>query len=173
MIIEGLRQRSNDAFAILYKESYPSIKNYVLQNSGSEDDAKDVFQDTMVVLYEKAGSGNLQLSASLKTFIFSISRNIWLKKLRQKSNINFSETETTIESAEDRIIAGEKESHILLRLVRAFKKMTSHCKTLIYSMFFRESGVDKVVDEKGYKNAHSANNQKYKCLEQARKEFKK
>ena len=88
----------DQAFAELYREYYPMICSYIKTNSGNDDDAADIFQDALIVLYDKVREPYFQLTCSIKTFIYSICRNLWLKKLaRNKKQINLKETLPTIE----------------------------------------------------------------------------
>jgi RNA polymerase sigma factor (sigma-70 family) len=173
LIIQGLKQNSNAAYSQLYTSYYKLIESFVLHNSGTEDDAKDIFQETILILRNKAENDKLVLTSALKTYLFSISRNLWLKELRTKRKLNGNLVEETDESAEEKIINQETKQHLLQKLGRALYKMTGHCKTLLISMFVKNKSMAVVAKESGYKNMHTAQNQKYKCLEQARKEFKK
>src|ERR1700741_4892628 len=55
----------------------------IINNNGTSDDAKDIFQEAMIVLYEKARSGTFELSCQIKTYVYSVSRRLWLKRLQQ------------------------------------------------------------------------------------------
>jgi RNA polymerase sigma factor (sigma-70 family) len=172
-LIEGLKQNDNAAYQQLYVHYYAVTERLVLQNSGTADDAKDIFQETILILHHKAQQENLLLTSSLKTFIYSISRNLWLKELREKRKLNFHFVDEPDESAEQKIISQETKRNLLQKLGSAFYKMTAHCKTLLISMFVKKKSIATIAIESGYKNIHTAQNQKYKCLEQARKEFQK
>ncbi|MEI7736177.1 MAG: sigma-70 family RNA polymerase sigma factor, partial [Ferruginibacter sp.] len=161
------------AYAYLYKFSYPVVERYILQNSGSVADARDIFQNALIVIHNKAHENKLEISSSFKTYLYSICRNLWLKELREKRKSNFIIAEEIDESAEEKIIESDTQNNFLQKLSRAFSKMTGHCKMLIISMFYKKNSIAVVAAENGYKNVHTAQNQKYKCLEQARKEFKK
>ncbi len=90
----GLKSKDNQAYEILYKFYYPSVKNFILKNNGNEDDAKDIFQETIIVLLEKVPKDDFNLTSSLKTFIFAISSNLWLKRLREANKIVKAEVVT-------------------------------------------------------------------------------
>jgi len=83
-IIDGLKKRDNGIIRYIYKEYYPTIKFLITTNSGTETDAEDVFQDALVVLYRKIAKGNLVLTSSFKTFLYSICRNLWLQRLDRR-----------------------------------------------------------------------------------------
>ena len=124
-------------------------------------------------MHNKVEESKLEITSSFKTYLYSICRNLWLKELREKRKLNTSVTDEFDESAEEKIISRDTRNVFLQKLSRAFSKMTGHCKMLIISMFYKNKSIASVAAENGYKNAHTAQNQKYKCLEQARKEFKK
>jgi RNA polymerase sigma factor (sigma-70 family) len=172
-IIEGLIQKDEDSYRQLYTDYYRVVERYILQNKGTTDDAKDIFQETLIILHRKAGSSEISLTSSLKTYIYAIGRNLWLKKLRENRGIKNYVSEETEDSAEQKIITDELKTGLLKKLGNAFLTMTGHCKMLIYSMFFKQKSLADIAKENGYKNIHTVQNQKYKCLEQARQEFRK
>ena len=57
------------------------VQSLIINNNGTADDAKDIFQEAMIVLYEKARSGTFELSCQIKTYVYSVSRRLWLKKI--------------------------------------------------------------------------------------------
>jgi RNA polymerase sigma factor (sigma-70 family) len=166
----GLKSKDNKAYEILYKFYYPSVKNFITKNNGTEDDAKDIFQETVLVLLEKVPKDDFNLTSSLKTYIFAISSNLWLKRLRDSHKIVRTELDiyekylTDYEEAET-----DANQSIIKRALDAFKKVTNKCKVLLTAIFYHEKNIETVTKEFGYTNKHNAQNQKFKCLEQARK----
>lgn len=166
----GLKSKDNYAFEILYKFYYPSVRNFILKNNGNEDDAKDVFQETIIVLLEKVPKDDFNLASSLKTFIFAISSNLWLKRLRDcnkmvKSEVGIYEKYLIdYEEAEEEIHQANSN-----KVVSLFKAVTNKCIVLLRAIFYDDKDIDSITKEFGYTNKHNAQNQKYKCLEQARK----
>ncbi len=49
------------------------------------------------------------------------------------------------------------------------KKMSAHCYHLLRSMFCLDKKIEDIQKDFGYSSRHNAQNQKYKCLEQAQK----
>lgn len=166
----GLKSKDSEAYEILYKFYYPSVKNFILKNNGNEDDAKDIFQETIIVLLEKVPKDDFNLTSSLKTFIFAISSNLWLKRLRDTNKMVKAEIgvyEKYLVDYED----AEQEIHQANsnKVVGVFKIITNKCITLLKAIFYDEKNIDTVTKEFGYTTKHNAQNQKFKCLEQARK----
>ena len=82
-LINDLKGENNYSFGQLYKTYFSMVNRFVLNNSGQTEDAEDLFQDTMLVLIEKLRQDNFELTASIKTYIMAIAKNIWLKKCGQ------------------------------------------------------------------------------------------
>lgn len=167
-ILAGIQQNEAAAFKILYKFYYPVVSSFVLKNNGSEADAEDVFQETMIVLLRKVPKDDFELTSSLKTYIFSIASNIWLKRLRDVSRqTNVLIDEVAEEQSAKDVEAIEAEKQNLLH--KALAAITNHCLTLIYHVFYTDKKREEIMAEMRYKNPHTFNNQKYKCLQQAKK----
>lgn len=167
--LQGLRQRDQAAFAILYQFYYPAVERFVRRNNGTRDDARDVFQETVLVLLDKVPRADFVLTSSLKTYVLAISSNLWLKRLRAARHLvrvddqhgweNYLPPEACPPPA-----TGSGASALPGVLSRWLGRITAHCQTLLRAVFFQQ----KNAAELGYKNPHSAQNQQYKCLQQLR-----
>jgi DNA-directed RNA polymerase specialized sigma24 family protein len=80
-LLKGLASNDSAIIEQLYKENFSTIQAFILANNGSYDDARDVFQEAMIALYEKAQSGSFVLTCQIKTYIYSVCRRLWLKKI--------------------------------------------------------------------------------------------
>lgn len=170
-LIADLRKGKSRSYEVLYNESYGPVERFIVNNSGTPDDAKDIFQDTLLVLFTKLKEDNFELTASLKTYLIAISKNLWFKKLRnisyhkeitltdQQTNNFFCEIDSSI----------EKEKSYWEKLQTYLTKITTHCNHLLQSMFFKNKNIEEIQMEYGYSSKHNAQNQKHKCIEQVRK----
>lgn len=84
-ILIGLRDRSNDVIRYIYISNYPPIAGWIKKNSGNEDDANDVFQESLLILYRKIEYEGISLECNFKTYIFSICKHLWFQELRRRS----------------------------------------------------------------------------------------
>lgn len=168
-IIDDLKGENNNAFGQLYKAYFGMVNRFVTNNNGRTGDAEDIFQDTMMVLLEKLRQDNFQLTASIKTYIMAISKNLWLKRLRNVSR----ETEFTDIHGnnfyEEISISIEQEKNYWDKLQNYIHKISDHCQGLIHDIFFKEKAIEQIQQEYGYSTKHNAQNQKHKCVEQIRK----
>src|SRR6185312_16926040 len=82
-VILGILNNSENVLKRLYIAYFPMILQLVINNNGDSDDAKDIYQEAIIVLYNKVKTGDFELSSKLKTYIYSICRRLWLKRLSQ------------------------------------------------------------------------------------------
>lgn len=168
-IITDLKSENNMAFGQLYTQHFGMVRRFVENNSGCVQDAEDIFQDAMVVLVEKLRRDDFMLTASLKTYVMAISKNIWLKQLRNARHKNMGDVyadELFFEEI-DRVIEEERSYRDILQSY--LHRITEHCKGLIHDMFFKEKTIEQIQKEYGYSSRHNAQNQKHKCVEQIRR----
>lgn len=171
-LLEGLARNDRKAVEALYKQNYSMVQSFILNNNGSSDDARDIFQEAMIVLYEKAKTGNLELNCQIKTYLYSVCRRLWLKRLQQLQRFG-----APVESLED-VVPVEEELEEHDRKNEAFtvmEKALSHlgepCKSLLESYYIQKKQMLDIAAEFGYTNADNAKNQKYKCLMRLKKLF--
>ncbi len=83
-IITGLRRRDNRVLQYIYKNSFNPIKQLIVSNAGSENDAEDIFQEALIIIFKRLRKEqHFKLSAAFSTYIYSIARLLWLKYLRE------------------------------------------------------------------------------------------
>lgn len=168
--ISGLKERDNAAYKLLYTFYFPGIERFVRKNNGNTADAEDVFQETILVLLDKVPKEDFILTSSIKTYIHAVARNIWLKRLRESRRI--APIAADLELAD--LSFAEWEHYEDMRnqrnsIQKLFDRLTRHCVLFLTKTFLTGASREKLMEEMGYKNTHTFDNQKYKCLEQARK----
>ena len=170
-IIANLKNGNSRTYEALYQENFSSVEKFIVRNSGTIDDAKDVFQDTLLVLIEKLQADNFELTASLKTYIIAISKNLWFKKLRYQSYYRQTELSDAFSDKFNSEISSSinDEKSYWEKLQTYLSKITAHCNHLLQSMFFKNKNIEAIQKEYGYSSRHNAQNQKHKCIEQVRK----
>lgn len=166
-----LQKGMSISYKEVYSQNFASVERFIINNSGTTEDAKDIFQEAMIVLYEKLQRDDFVLTASLKTYIVAICKNLWLKHRRNVSKYRQIELSDLISNQfhEEIALSIEKEKTYLERLETYLTKITQHCYHLIRAMFFMDKSAEEVQSEFGYTTKHNVQNQKYKCIEQVRK----
>ena len=171
-LLKGLAQNDSRAVEALYKSHFSMIQHFVTNNNGSFDDARDIFQEAMITLYEKVQLDNFALTCQIKTYLFSICKNLWLKRLQQmgKYSAPLSAQEETI-SVEEDLDRFEKKDAAFAIMDRALNSLGEPCKSLLEGYYLNKKGMQELASQFGYTNADNAKNQKYKCLMRLKKLF--
>lgn len=170
IVLKDFKQQQEYAFGVLYKICYPLVKQYVLHNRGSEADAEDLFQETLIIFYKKIQEPDFQLVCSLKTFLLAISKKLWLKKLRTNRTFQESDLDEMLCEIHDESIALSEQTEDLWQKIDYFWSFVSaHCQQFLYAMFYENQTIQAIQEKYGYSTRHNAQNQKYKCMEQLKK----
>lgn len=159
----------NAAFGVLYEHYFPGIAAYIINNCGNTEDAEDIFQEAVIVLRHKIRQPDFLLTATIKTYLFSIARNLWLKHLRDNkllpvADISIYHWETTSFSTTPHPEKSKDE-----KVQSWISRITGHCQRILLALFFYREPMDVLMKKMGWKNKHTAANQQYKCIQQVKK----
>ena len=172
LLLEGLAINDKKAVEAIYRDNYNMVQSLVINNNGSADDAKDVFQEAMIVLYEKVRSGTFELNCQIKTYVFSVARRLWLKRLQQLSRYSAPvESMEQVVPVEDEIEEHEKRNVEFEMMDKAISSLGEPCKSLLEAYYLQKQNMQVIAANFGYTNADNAKNQKYKCLMRLKKIF--
>ena len=171
-LLKGLAVSDKKAIETIYQENYNMVQTLIINNNGTIHEAKDVFQEAMIVLFEKARSGNFELSCQIKTYVYSVCRRLWLKRLKQLNRISINiETTAELVQVEVDIEEHDKKDEEFAVLEKAVSNLGEPCKSLIEAFYIQKRNMQDIASEFGYTNADNAKNQKYKCLMRLKKLF--
>ncbi len=172
ILLRGLVDNDSKAIETIYKENYNMVQAFILNNNGTYDDARDVFQEAMITLYEKAKSESFVLTCQIKTYVYSVCRRLWLKRLQQMGRyVSAGESLEETVPVEDDLEVHEKRNAEFAIMERAMGSLGEPCKSLLDAYYIRKKGMTEIATEFGYTNADNAKNQKYKCLMRLKKLF--
>ena len=148
------------------------VLTFILNNNGSYDEAKDIFQEAMITLYEKAKSDSFVLTCQIKTYVYSVCRRLWLKRLQQlnRTNTGTENYDQTV-SVEEDLELHERRNAEFNMMERALNSLGEPCKSLLETYYLQKKGMNEIASMFGYTNADNAKNQKYKCLMRLKKLF--
>lgn len=171
-LLKGLAEGDRKSTELIYKNHFNMIQTLVINNSGSTDDARDIFQEALVVLFEKVRMGSFELNCQLKTYLYSVCKRLWLKRLHQSSRYLAAgiEVESTV-SVEEDMVAHEKRDADYELMNKAIGNLGEPCKSLLEAYYINKMNMQDIASRFGYTNADNAKNQKYKCLMRLKKIF--
>lgn len=171
-LLNGLAEGDKRTIEIIYKDHYNMIQSLIINNNGSADDAKDIFQEALIVLYEKVRSGSFELNCQLKTYLYSVSKRLWLKRL--SVNTRFVSAAEDLEPTfpvDDEVEVHEKRDAEFDMMEKAIASLGEPCKSLLEAYYLKKQNMQVIAAAFGYTNADNAKNQKYKCLIRLKKIF--
>jgi RNA polymerase sigma factor (sigma-70 family) len=172
IILKGLAENDQQIVQTLYKDHYRMVQTLVTNNNGTPEDAKDIFQESIIVLYEKARAGHFELHCQIKTYLYSVCRRLWLKRLSQLQRMlpEMENVENTVAVEEDLDVHEQRNADFRL-MEKAMHHLGEPCKSLIEAYYLQKKTMLEIASSFGYTNADNAKNQKYKCLMRLKKIF--
>lgn len=159
--LEGI---ANNDFAILqqiYKHSLPEVIRYIKKNSGTVEDAKDVFQEGILAIFKKVGEDRLVLTTPFHAFLFMVCKRIWLKKLKRNGNKEVPFEGNWEFSFEEDFEEAMLKSQKWALFNQKFAELTIECQQVLKMLFNKNSSLE-IADKMGYTEDY-AKRKKYKC----------
>jgi len=171
-LLEGLAIQDKNAIESIYKSNFTMIQNLIINNKGTLNDAEDIFQEAMIVLYQKSIDKEFQLNCQLKTYLYSVSKRLWLKKLQsiQRFGIQADDVEDFI-SVESDLQKHQQEQNQFSIMEKAMERIGEPCKSLLEAYYIHKKQMQEIANQFNYTNADNAKTQKYKCLVRLKKLF--
>ena len=159
-IIAGVRNQEDKVLNWLYDNYFQSVRKHVLNNSGSDDDVSDVFQDAIIVLYNQITEDKIGLTSDLKGYFFGIARNVWNSQLRKKQKT--IELEFDLPDEEE---TEDQSDPTLERIIsRVFQRLKPD-QRMILNLFSDGYSYEEIAMKLNLKNEVYARRKKYLCKE--------
>ncbi|MFN8239485.1 MAG: RNA polymerase sigma factor [Bacteroidales bacterium] len=159
-IIEGIRLQDDSVLNYLYDHYFQMVKNHVIRNSGSEEDVSDVFQETIITIYQKITDNNFELTTEFKGYFFGVARNTWNSIYRQQNKTE----DLTIDVPED----DEEENNdpMFSRIMaRAFSRLKPESQEVL-RLYYDGVSYEEIAVRMNYKNEVYARRKKYLSKEE-------
>jgi len=137
----------------IYTSSYGVIEHLITKMGGTKDDAQDIFQQSLMVIYQKSKAPSFQLTCSFQTFLYAVSKNLWRDQLKKKHRKEVTLDET-VQSISESVV--EESIHHQNRqsfYQEKFRLLSEDCQRLLKMYFDRMSMRDiaaKMNTTEGY-----------------------
>lgn len=158
-ILDRIRRGDESALDWLYRKHYKMMLKMVVKNSGSEEEARDVFQDALIVFWEKVMADKLVLTSKISTFLYSICLNLWRKELDRKARISgeiIDRAETWDPDRKERISI----------MNQCIESLNEGCRQILMYYYFDRFSMAEIAEKMGFANADTAKTKKYKCKQE-------
>ena len=164
-ILRAIREGENQkVLNQLYLTVLPRIVGYVMKNSGSEEEAKDVFQDAVVIFYKQVKMNQLELRQSIAAYLFTVAKNLWINKAKREQRMHVTdEVPEQEQKSEDNLlsllITREREQQV----INVFNQLGDRCAELLRYVFYKDYSLAEVKEIMGFSSAEVAHTQHYRC----------
>ncbi|MBL7747108.1 MAG: sigma-70 family RNA polymerase sigma factor [Chitinophagaceae bacterium] len=169
-LVDNLRtgQQMDETIRALYRGHFDSLSWYVMNNSGSRQDAEDIFQEVMVSFIDLVKKDKFRGESTVKTFLYSLNRHTWLNELKRRGRASLREEK--FEKAQDRVEA-DAGHHIADRegkaeVMRLVGELGDTCRKILVLFYYENMSMKEILDATDYENEQVVRNKKYKCLKQ-------
>lgn len=158
----------NSAILFIYQQYSESTSSFIIGYGGSQQDADDVFQETVVAFIGIVQKGKYRMEASIKTLLVSVAKNIWFNELkkRERSGHREKQFETGREQQEMDVSyqIGDLEKKKQLRDL--VYQLGEPCRKILMLFYYENLSMKEIVEYLPYENEQVVRNKKYKCLQQ-------
>lgn len=170
-LYQGLLNNEADAFEHIYIKNFPAVRQQVQQYGGSEDDAKDIFQEGMIALWKNIRSGSYQLREGVKmsTYLVQICKLRWMDKMKKASQRYEVKQETYAEPSEEATVMVEwidRENQTQFQ--QQFARLGERCQDLLKRFYFLKESMQEIAAAMSIGEA-TAKNEKYRCMQRLKK----
>ena len=168
-ILNNLREAREDFFIEIYRKYRDNFVSWTAKHySCDQDTASDCFQDAVIVLMNNARSGKLiQLDSGLKTYLFSVGKNVLLKKYKlKKKEVSYEEVNSKSDTLElyDYDELFNYKNKLIDKVAELAVKMKEPCRSILKYYYYENLSMGKIAEEMKYKNADTVKSQKLRCI---------
>jgi RNA polymerase sigma factor (sigma-70 family) len=162
-MISGIRSHDSEILTHIYLTYFPMIEGFVIHHKGTRDQAKDVFQEAMIVVYNRIRSGDLELHCKFGTYLYAVCKKIWIQE-RKKYLLHQDKLKQQPMAVHE---PGPEEDpllrHHLTRIFRNhFSQLSPDCQKIL-SMYFNDYSLEDIRKELNYNTLHHTADRKYRC----------
>ena len=169
-LIQALKAEANPDEAIrhLYRTHYRLTAAYIRQNSGTDQDAEDIFQEVILVFIEVLKKDKFRGESSISTFLYALTRNIWLNELKKRGRSKHRDE--VFEKGKDQ--TDMDVSHLIVnreiksQLMQLMETLGETCKKILLAFYYDNLAMKEILKTLNYENEQVVRNKKYKCLKQ-------
>jgi RNA polymerase sigma factor (sigma-70 family) len=156
VILDRIGRGDEKALDELYRKYYRMMTRAIIKNNATEEEAKDIYQEALIVFWQKAVSCQLVLTSKISTYLYSICLNLWRKELDRKSRLSHEEKDG-VEYIDNESIERSKIIH------QCIEQLGDTCQKILMYYYFDDMSLQDIANKLGFANAETAKTKKYKC----------
>lgn len=158
-ILKRISEGDEKVLDYLYKKNYRMMSRIVLSGKGTEDEAKDIYQEALIVFWQKVIKGELTLTSKISTYLYSVCLNLWRKELAKKAK--FSDEEV---KEEQNVEFQQHDRNEKIKIIHAcINELGETCRQILSYHYFDGLSMEDIAEKMNLANANTAKTRKYKC----------
>ena len=169
-ILNRIESGDESALEYLYKKYYRMMVKMIIRNSGTEDEAKDIYQEALIVFWQNVTKGKFVLTSKISTYLYSICQNLWRKELERKGRFSNEEIDlytkkVGVELKSTKILDIDRKEKTAI-INQCIQQLGETCRKILTYYYFDQFSMKKIAEMMGFANADTAKTKKYKCKKQ-------
>ncbi|GEQ86193.1 hypothetical protein ULMS_17010 [Patiriisocius marinistellae] len=146
----------------LYKENFPAVRKFVIQNKGQEADAEDVFQKAIVQISVRYRKEKFEINSSFEAYLFTACKNLWRRELNKSKRrvTSLHAFEQPNEEQDQALALLEQKRWELFN--ESLKSISENCQEVL-KLFFTKTAYSIIVEKLGYNSETVARQRVFKC----------
>lgn len=152
----------------MYKEIWPSVKRFVLSNSGDDGQARDVFHDGILNVLVMIKQSKLGLDTDLSGYLFVTCKNIWMRKAKRDTRVVYSDELLDYEKSGDNFFLELLNDEKVKLLNSKLMEIGERCKELLRLTYFNGTSLKEAAEILGYSSAGTVKSTQHRCKEKLR-----
>jgi RNA polymerase sigma factor (sigma-70 family) len=169
-LVEAISEKDllEQAILQLYEEHAGITRSFIMGKGGTQQDADDIFQETVVSFIDSVQKGKFRQESGIRTFLISISKHLWYNEIRRKQRAGNREKlfETDREQEEAGISEQMQDRDLKNQLNKLLQELGESCKKILELFYYENLSMKEIVSHLHYENEQVVRNKKYKCLQQ-------
>ena len=172
-LVDNIRrgEKISDSIKAIYRDHFDSLSWFIINNSGSRQDAEDVFQEVVLNFIESVQKDKFRGESTVKTFLFSLNKFIWLNELKRKGRalqreLNYEANTDRTEDDVSELVVDRESRQQVFELV---EQLGENCKKILLMFYYENRSMREILQVLDYENEQVVRNKKYKCLKQLEK----
>jgi RNA polymerase sigma factor (sigma-70 family) len=170
----GKKELLDQAILQLYEEQAGITRSFIMGKGGTEQDADDIFQETVVSFINVVQKGKFRQESGIRTFLISISKHLWYNEIRKRQRAGNREKifETEREQEEDGVSHIIQDRELKQQLNKLLTELGDACRKILELFYYENLPMKEIVSHLHYENEQVVRNKKYKCLQQLTEKMK-
>lgn len=162
-VLAAIREgRDDKVLEDLYHFILPKVTSFIKNNNGSEDEAFDVFQDAVVILFKQVTLGKYDEQYDIGAFVYSVCRNLWINRVKKiNKHVSVENTLYDIETSSHLEEIYDEEKREIVKYM--FNKLDFKCKELLTLSVLKHLTMEDIAIRLGFASENAAKTANYRC----------